>query len=250
MLTMFFLFSQGLHASVASFATWLIDQKAYDGIDARELIAHQLYKEVNKTNAYVCDLGCGVGMSTRALATAFLDASFICGIDTSPEMIAMATFITKNNAALTSLQGMVQGKENSFATSLIMLLTEIKNTIDSTAFIPNCSFAIGNAERVMAPKGKFDLVTLYYTFHEIPKSARSRILREARRLLKSGGKLAVIDICPREYVPVPSMLAGEPYVLEYQQNIEEQMNKFQGFHDLEMKKCIPGHVTMWLATRN
>ena len=123
-------------------------------------------------------------------------------------------------------------------------------TIDSTAFIPNCSFAIGNAERVMAPKGKFDLVTLYYTFHEIPKSARSRILREARRLLKSGGKLAVIDICPREYVPVPSMLAGEPYVLEYQQNIEEQMNKFQGFHDLEMKNIVPGHVTMWLTTRN
>ena len=88
-----------------------------------------------------------------------------------------------------------------------------------------------------------------YAFHEIPKTARYRILREARRLLKDGGILAVVDIS-EDFVPPPSMLAGEPYVLEYQQNIMQQMKSIQGFENKKSVSVVPGHVRMWLQTRS
>lgn len=187
-------------------------------------------------------------MSTRALASAFHDAAFICGIDTSPEMISMARFITKHNGAFNAIQGLSNSTE--FKSSFMNLVVEIKNTVSGTLKEPNCSYAIGNAERIKAPKMKFDLVTIMYAFHEIPKSPRYRIIREARRLLKPGGKLAIVDISPVGYEPSPSMLAGEPYILEYQKNISNQIEKIQGFHELKTKDVIPGLVTMWTLTRN
>jgi ubiquinone/menaquinone biosynthesis C-methylase UbiE len=238
----------GLHASVAPLVTRIIDDRAYGGVDAREKIAKDLYSAVNKKNAYILDLGCGVGMSTRALASAFNDAAFICGVDTSPEMVDMARYINKNQSSLNAIQDLF-GDKSEFAAAFTRLILEVRRTASNTAIVPNCLYAIGNAERILAPKDKFDLVTLFYAFHEIPFSARNRIMREARRLLKPGGKMAIVDICPREYVPVESMLAGEPYVLEYQKNIEKQISRLQGFKDLQVTNCVPGHVRMWLLTR-
>jgi|AntRauTorckE5430_2_1112549.scaffolds.fasta_scaffold01841_2 ubiquinone/menaquinone biosynthesis C-methylase UbiE len=238
----------GLHASVAPLVTRIIDDRAYGGVDARENIAKDLYKAVNKKDAYILDLGCGVGMSTRALASAFNDAAFICGVDTSPEMVDMARYINKNQSSLNAIQDLF-GDKSEFAAAFTRLILEVRRTASNTAIVPNCLYAIGNAERILAPKDKFDLVTLFYAFHEIPFSARNRIMREARRLLKPGGKMAIVDICPREYVPVESMLAGEPYVLEYQKNIEKQISRLQGFKDLQVTNCVPGHVRMWLLTR-
>ena len=42
-------------------------------------LAHELRSKVNKANARVVDLCCGVGMSTRALESAFHDAEFLVG---------------------------------------------------------------------------------------------------------------------------------------------------------------------------
>lgn len=232
-------------------ATRLIDDLAYEGVDIRAVIASDLRQAVNKTNAYILDLCCGVGMSTRALASAFQDAEFICGIDTSPEMISMARYITDNNAVFNAVQGLVNGPD--VATSFINLVMEIRNTASAAGGNTNdsnCMYAIGNSERINSPKSKFDLVTIMYAFHEIPESARSRIIREARRLLTPGGILAIVDICPQGYSPSPSMLAGEPYVLEYQQNIEGQIERFQGFHELQSREVVPGLLKMWTLTRN
>ena len=94
----------------------------------------------------------------------------------------------------------------------------------------------------------FSFFYFRYGFHEIPNSARYRILREARRLLQKGGKLCVVDITP-DYQPKPSMLAGEPYVLEYQKNIMHQLKHIQGFIDFEYQTILKGHVGMWMLTR-
>jgi len=88
-----------------------------------------------------------------------------------------------------------------------------------------------------------------YLCHEAPRLGRYKIFREARRLLKAGGTLAIVDISP-EYSPSESMLAGEPYVLEYQQSIHVQVQKITGFKDREYKVVVPGHVGLWLSTRN
>lgn len=87
-----------------------------------------------------------------------------------------------------------------------------------------------------------------YAFHEAPKSGRERILQEARRVLSPGGVLAVIDIST-DYEPSPSMLAGEPYVLEYQKNIHDQLRYQQGFMRSQYKTLVPGHVGMWILRR-
>lgn len=235
-----------VHASLAPLATQIIDNKAYDGVDVRNHISKELYQVVNKANARVLDMCCGVGMSTQALSTAFHDAEVVLGIDTSPEMISTARSLSKHANAVSRLLQKWRG-QHIFKRLLknILILHGLKNfskTVNS-----HTSFARGNAERLKLPKESFDLVTVMYAFHEIPKSARYRILREARRLLKQGGALAIIDISP-DYKPSATMLAGEPYVLEYKQNIQKQMSRFPGFDGSYFKSIVPGHVRMWLLT--
>ena len=102
-------------------------------------------------------------------------------------------------------------------------------------------------ENTDLPDETFHLVTIMYAFHEVPKAARSRIIQEAKRLLKVGGTLAVVDISPK-YTPSKYMLAGEPFVIEYQQNIDKQLASVEGFKFSKRKEIVPGHVNMWLLT--
>jgi len=145
---------------------------------------------------------------------------------------------------------------------------------------PASVFLRSNAERTELPDRSFDLVTIMYAFHEAPKAGRDKILREARRLLRGGGTLAgkvafhsfsilssftlritcstagflsalflVVDISA-DYSPSKSMLAGEPYVIEYQQNIHLQIGSFRGFMRPKYETLVPGHVGMWMLKRS
>jgi hypothetical protein len=68
-----------VHAAVTPLATKAIDVLAYGGKDVRALVSNELRTTVGKSGAIVCDLCCGVGMSTRALECAFTDAVEIIG---------------------------------------------------------------------------------------------------------------------------------------------------------------------------
>ena len=103
------------------------------------------------------------------------------------------------------------------------------------------------SEDTKLPHVSFDLVTIMYGFHEVPTEGRARIIDEARRLLRKGGYLAIVDICPT-YEPSPHMLAGEPFVIEYQQTIDNQLADFPGFKLSKRKVVVPGHVNLWLLT--
>merc|ERR1712224_407467 len=109
-------------------------------------------------------------------------------------------------------------------------------------------YVLSNAEKTKLSAGSFDLVSVMFVLHEAPFLGRYRILRAARRLLREGGTLAVVDISS-EYRPSRTMLAGEPYVVEYQKNIERQLKTFQGFSDIRVEDFVPGHVTLWVLTR-
>ena len=86
-----------------------------------------------------------------------------------------------------------------------------------------------------------------YGFHEVPEEGRARIIHEAKRLLRVGGHLAVLDICPT-YEPSHYMLAGEPFVKEYQRNIDSQLFNFEGF-TAKKRVVVAGHVNLWLLTK-
>jgi hypothetical protein len=68
-------------------------------------------------------------------------------------------------------------------------------------------------------------------------------------LLAPDATLAIVDISPN-YEPSFAMLAGEPYVLEYQENIELQLARFPGFVNCRYKEVVPGHVGLWLLKRD
>jgi ubiquinone/menaquinone biosynthesis C-methylase UbiE len=176
------------------------------------------------------DLCCGVGISTRALHDAFPDAEKVVGLDTSPQMIAMANFLDWHIRFFRPVLALVSEKVSTAATAA------------------GSVFERGNAEGTKHPDKAFDLVTIMYAFHEVPKEGRERILTEAHRLLKPGGTLAVVDIT-RDYRPSQSMLSGEPYVIEYQKNIHKQIQRFRGFLRPRYEAVVPGHVGLWLLQR-
>jgi SAM-dependent methyltransferase len=192
-------------------------------------------------------MACGVGISTRALAEAFEDADAIVGVDTSPEMIGMARGIQRHAIEFGRTTAQVKQLLEKVSNPKFKVSSPIPSTV---SFAAQEKYAIGNAERTIFPSETFNLVTIMYAFHEIPYLARYRILLEVRRVLECGGTLAIVDICPDEYKPSPSMLAGEPYVLEYQENIHDQISNITGFTNLRYKSVIPGHVGMWLLDKN
>lgn len=248
-------FLGAVHAACAPVATKLIDLVAYDKIDVRYVVSQELARIVhektndnsnnksndnNNKNIAVLDLCCGIGMSTNALKDAFIKIKegkdsnvMVIGVDTSPEMIETARGWTRHDIALGTIHKVVK-----------KLSKETTKNINAG----NMLFARGNAERTIFPDKSFNLVTIMYAFHEIPKIGRYRILREVRRILQNGGTLALIDISP-DYTPSATMLAGEPYVLEYQRNIEKQMENVRGFINMRQEVIIPGHVNMWLLDR-
>mmetsp|Transcript_29905 Transcript_29905/g.72234 ORF Transcript_29905/g.72234 Transcript_29905/m.72234 type:complete len:341 (-) Transcript_29905:207-1229(-) len=247
-------FGGAVHAAMAPLATKMIDVKAYGGLDIRKDISHELRTLVNKTGARVVDLCCGVGMSTRALESAFHDAEFVVGLDTSHEMISMAQAISGHDQAIRSalsrhtealLTMLVEGF-NAVSEAMSVFDT---NPYPSSHKAAKASYRLANAEHTKLPDLSFDLVTIMYGFHEVPMEGRSRIIAEAKRLLRQGGHLAILDICPT-YKPSPPMLAGEPFVVEYQQNIDKQLANFPGFTFHKRKVVVPGHVNLWLLKAN
>mmetsp|Transcript_32863 Transcript_32863/g.72119 ORF Transcript_32863/g.72119 Transcript_32863/m.72119 type:complete len:329 (-) Transcript_32863:10-996(-) len=240
-------FLGGLHAFVAPFATKAIDDAAYEGEDVRTRVSRHLSEQVGKNRARVCDLCSGVGISTRALQAAFPDAEAIVGVDTSPEMISMAKFLTNHIGCVKDLRRILfelRDDARSFFSALVDRSNLVKTRL---GWSKRPVYAQGNAEQTVFHDDTFDLVTVMYGFHEIPRLARSRVASEAHRILQSGGKLAIVDISV-DYNPSPAMLAGEPYVLEYKKNIHEQLASLPGFTNYSYQTIVPGHVGLWLLT--
>ena len=132
----------------------------------------------------IIDLGCSVGMSTFALQAVYPHAK-ITGLDLSPYFLAVANYRSQERQ------------------------TQI-NWVHS------------QAESTGIADASFDLASIFLMCHELPQSATHQIFAEARRILRPGGHLAIMDMNPKSeiYKKMPTYIltllkSTEPYLDEY-----------------------------------
>lgn len=164
----------------------------------------------------VCDLACGVGFSTKDV-----------GVDTSNQMLGIARWMA-SDPILTG-------------PNFPKMLTGPKK------------FVQGNAE-TYGGDDEFDVSTTMFGFHEMPRSARRKVLRNMLRIAKTA---LVVDIHPSDYEPTESMLLGEPYIQEYRKNARSDMQQLVDSAaregrppvTLEEIEVIPGQAILWKLVR-
>lgn len=161
----------------------------------------------------ILDLGCSVGMSTLALQEVYPQAN-LTGVDLSPYFLAVAHY--------TSRQRNVRMNWRHAA-----------------------------AETTGLPDASFDLVSAYLMFHELPQKATKEILHEARRLLRPGGYLTIMEMNPKSevYAKMPPYIltllkSTEPYLDEYFTLDIEQAIADAGFSAPTITPNSPRHRTI------
>ncbi|NEO30642.1 MAG: class I SAM-dependent methyltransferase [Symploca sp. SIO3C6] len=161
----------------------------------------------------ILDLGCSVGLSSFALQEVYPQAT-ITGLDLSPHFLAVAQYYGEQRHA-------------------------------------KINWKHATAESTGLPDASFDLVSVFLMFHELPQQASREILCEARRLLRPGGYLAIMDSNPQSeaYTKMPSYVftlfkSTEPYLDEYFAFDIEQAIVEAGFKVPTVTLNSPRHRTI------
>jgi ubiquinone/menaquinone biosynthesis C-methylase UbiE len=133
----------------------------------------------------ILDLGCSVGMSTFAMQEIYPQAH-LTGIDLSPYFLAIANY-------------RAQQRQSS-----------------------QIDWVHAAGEATGLPAQSFDLVSLFLICHELPQTATREIFQEAKRLLKPGGQIAIMDMNPASevYAQMP------PYILTLLKSTEPYLDRY------------------------
>lgn len=136
----------------------------------------------------ILDLGCSVGMSTFAMQAVYPDAH-LTGVDLSPYFLTVASYRAEQQQA------------------------------------QNIDWVHGAGEYTGLPAASYDLISLFLICHELPQTATREIFREAKRLLKPGGHLAIMDMNPQS--EIYSQMA--PYILTLLKSTEPYLDQYFTF---------------------
>ncbi|MCX7595334.1 MAG: class I SAM-dependent methyltransferase, partial [Fischerella sp.] len=172
-----------------------------------------LKQQISHQPQDILDLGCSVGMSTFALQELYPQAK-ITGVDLSPYFLAVAQYRSQKHHY-------------------------------------NINWIHAAAESTGLPDASFDLVSIFLVCHELPQSPTQQIFAEARRLLRPGGYLAIMDMNPKAeaYKKMPPYVltllkSTEPYLDEYfSLDIEQALVK-AGFQTPSITSNSPRHRTV------
>lgn len=177
-----------------------------------------LNAQVPDTLTEIVDLGCGVGMSTVSLRSIFPRAR-CTGVDLSPYFLAIAQYREQRDG--------LQSRANPI------------------------QWVHAAAENTHLPAQCYDLVSACLVFHELPQYAARNILAEARRLLRPGGYVALMDMNPEcdTFAKMPPFVftllkSTEPYLDEYLSLDLEQAIYDAGFHYPQVTVNSPRHRTL------
>jgi ubiquinone/menaquinone biosynthesis C-methylase UbiE len=176
----------------------------------------------------IVDLGCGVGMSTETLQAIFPNAT-LTGVDFSPYFLAVAQYRQQERLA----EARIIGNSSPSSPS------------------PPITWHHAAAEATGLPSAAYDLVSACLVFHELPQTAANAIIQEARRLLRPGGHLAIMDMNPQSEViqKMPPFVltllkSTEPYLDEYFALDVEAAFEAAGFERPEIAYNSPRHRTI------
>ncbi len=133
----------------------------------------------------ILDLGCSVGMSTFAMQEVY-PAAQLTGLDLSPYFLSIANYRSQQK---------------------------------KSAQI-NWVHAAGEATGL--PANSFDLVSLFLICHELPQTATREMFQEAKRLLKPGGQIAIMDMNPAS--EIYAQMA--PYILTLLKSTEPYLDRY------------------------
>lgn len=167
----------------------------------------------------ILDVGCSVGISTRFLADKFPSAQ-VTGLDLSPYFVAVA-----------------QHKDKQQATAGLRREKPIR-------------WLHAKGEDTGLPAASFDVVSFAYVIHECPQHATIGLLKEAFRLLRPGGTVALTDNSPRSKLiqDLPPVLftlmkSTEPWMDEYYTMDLEEVMREVGFKNVTSILTDPRHRT-------
>jgi ubiquinone/menaquinone biosynthesis C-methylase UbiE len=173
---------------------------------------HQaLRAQLPQPPATILDLHCTVGLSSFALREAFPQAA-ITALDFSPHYLTVARH---------------EAERRDVAIS---------------------AWRHALPEATGLPDGAFDLVTAFLLLHEMPQRTTRLILREARRLVRPGGCLAVMDMNPDSsaYQTMPAAVmtllkSTEPFMDQYfALDLASELRQ-AGFDTVASAVCSPRH---------
>ncbi|MFM7364364.1 MAG: class I SAM-dependent methyltransferase [Cuspidothrix sp.] len=161
----------------------------------------------------ILDLGCAVGLSTFALQAVYPHAK-VTGLDLSPYFLSVANYRSQERQA-------------------------------------HINWVHGQAESTGLADASFDLVSIFLMCHELPQSATHQIFAEARRILRPGGHLAIMDMNPKSeiYKQMPTYIltllkSTEPYLDEYFSLDIEKALVGVGFQTPTITSNSPRHRTI------